>query len=217
MKLNEKISVVTKTKVETHSFSEPLHHITNLIMKSVNFYFKGLMCPVFTPFTTDRYLVFLLKINIPTNILYCYVCRKNVNYAVIDAYAFWLKQRGIKGVLVNGTVSEGTNLSIDERKRITEEWWKVCKKYELVLMVQIGGTCITDVYELAAHAEDCGVSAVLCLPDLFFRPNIEEDLVEYFKDISRYCPTRPFYYYHIPQFSRVKCKSKIVNAKNDLI
>jgi len=141
------------------------------------------MSPVFTPFTADK---------------------KEVAYNVIDNYAAWLKQRGIKGVLVNGTVSEGTNLTTVERKRITEEWWKVCQKYELVLMDQIGGTSVTDVYELAEHAEKCKISAVLCLPDIFFRPTVEEDLVEYFKEISSYCPTRPLYYYHLPQFTNVR-------------
>jgi N-acetylneuraminate lyase len=152
-------------------------------MKSVNFYFKGLMCPVFTPFTADK---------------------KQIHYDVIDKYACWLKQKGIKGVLVNGTVSEGTCLRIAERKRITEEWVKCCKKYDLVCMVQIAGTCIADVYELAEHAEKIGVSAVLCLPDLLFRPACEEDLVEYLRDISKYCPTRPLYYYHIPQYTHVR-------------
>jgi len=141
------------------------------------------MCPVFTPFSADK---------------------KTINYDVIDKYASWLKQKGIKGVLVNGTVSEGTTLRIDERKRVTEEWWKVCRKYDLVCMVQIGGAAIADVYELAEHAEKIGVSAVLVLPDLFFRPIVGEDLVEYLKDISKYCPTRPMYYYHIPIYTHVK-------------
>lgn len=132
--------------------------------------------------------------------------RKNIDYNKVDAYAAWLKQHGIKGVLVNGTVSEGTNLSTDERKRITEEWWKVGRKYDLVLMTQIAGTGTSDVYELAKHAEECGVSAVLCLPDLFFRPTVEEELVEYLLNIAKYCPTRPLYYYHIPQLSGVRCE-----------
>lgn len=72
-------------------------------------------------------------------------------------------------------------------------------------MTQIGGT--SDVYELANHAEKLEVSAVLCLPDYFFRPTVEEELVDYLKNIAEYCPTRPLYYYHIPQFSNVRCKS----------
>lgn len=135
--------------------------------------------------------------------------RNGIDYNKIDAYAVWLKTQGITGLLINGTVSEGTNLTTDERKRLTEEWWKACRKYDLVLMAQIGGTSIKDVFELAQHAEKCGISAVLCLPDLFFRPTVEEELVDYFVNISKYCPTRPLYYYHIPQFTNVRCKFTI--------
>lgn len=71
-------------------------------------------------------------------------------------------------------------------------------------MAQIGGT--SDVNELARHAEQIEVSAVLCLPDLFFRPSVEEELVEYLWNVAKYCPTRPLYYYHIPQFSGVRCE-----------
>lgn len=122
-----------------------------------------------------------------------------------------MKQKGIKGVLVNGTTGEGICLRTDERKRVTEEWVKVCRKYEIVCMVQIAGTCIADVYELAEHAEKVGVCAVLCLPDLFFRPSCEEDLVEYLNDISKYCPTRPMYYYHIPEFTCVHCEWIVIS------
>lgn len=133
------------------------------------------------------------------------VHRKNIDYTKIDGYAAWLKRKEIQGVLVNGTVSEGTNLSTVERKRVTEEWWKACRKYNLVLMTQIGGT--SDVNELAEHAEKCEISAVLCLPDLFFRPTTEEELVDYLMNIAKHCPTRPMYYYHIPQFTNVRCKT----------
>lgn len=154
-------------------------------MKTVNFDFKGLLCPVFTPITADR---------------------KTINYDVIEKYCCWLKQKGIRGVLVNGAISEGCCLRIDERKRITEEWVRVCRKNEMICMVQIGGCSITDVHDLAEHAEKIGVCAVVCWPDLFFRPTCEEDLVEYLRDISKHCPTRPLYYDHHPEKTAVWCE-----------
>ncbi|KAJ6649814.1 N-acetylneuraminate lyase [Pseudolycoriella hygida] len=152
-------------------------------MTTTKFYFKGLMSPVFTPFTADK---------------------KSIDYSQVDGYAAWLKRKCIGGVLINGTVSEGTNLTTDERKLITEEWSKACRKHDLVLMTQISGTSIKDAYELAEHAEKCEIPAVLCLPDLFFRPTVEEELVDYLFNIAKHCPTRPMYYYHIPQFSHVR-------------
>jgi len=151
-------------------------------MKSVQYHFKGLMAPVFTAFTTDK---------------------KNVNYAVIDKYAQWLKQKGVNAVLVNGTTGEGTCLRVEERKRTAEEWLKACRKYQMTIMVQVGGTAVIDVHDLAEHAEKIGADAVLCLPDLFFKPSTEEDLVQYLREVAEHCPTRPILYYHIPSFTGV--------------
>lgn len=125
---------------------------------------------------------------------------------MIDKYAAWLKQRGIKGALVNGTTGEGQCQRFDERKRNFEEWLKACRKYDLKCMVQIGGTSVSIVHDLAEHAEQVGADAVLCLPELFFKPTCEEDAVDYLNKVAERCPTRPLLYYHFPAFSKVNCK-----------
>lgn len=107
---------------------------------------------------------------------------------------------------MNGTTGEGVCQRFDERKRNFEEWLKSCQKYDLKLMVQIGGTAVTTVYDLAEHAEEKGADAVLCLPELFFKPTCEEDLVDYLRKVAEHCPTRPFFYYHFPAFSKVNCR-----------
>ena len=150
-------------------------------MKQFNF--RGLMVPVFTAFNEDK--------------------KRTINFDIIDKYAQLLKQKNIQGVLVNSTTGEGTTLKVEERKRLTEEWFKVCRKYQLNIMVHIGGTTIAEVYELAEHAEKLGVDAVLVLPDLFFKPRFEEDLVNYLKDVASYCPNRPLLYYHMPEYTKV--------------
>jgi N-acetylneuraminate lyase len=72
------------------------------------------------------------------------------------------------------------------------------------MVLCIGGCDVADVYDLCEHAEKIGVDCITLLPDLFYKPRIEEDLVEYFKDVCKRCPTRPIYYYHIPEYTRVK-------------
>lgn len=148
----------------------------------VKFQFRGLMCPVFTPFTDDK---------------------KTINYNVIERYAQFLNSKGVQGILVNGITGEGTELRLDERRRLAEEWLKVCRKYGMTMLLCIGGCPITEVYELCEHAEKIGVDCIVLLPDLFYKPAIEEDLVEYIKHVVRFCPTRPIYYYHIPEYTRV--------------
>lgn len=59
------------------------------------------------------------------------------------------------------SVTPASTMRIDERKRIVEEWFKVCRKHQLYCVVQIGGTAIVDVYDLAEHAAKLGVDAVL--------------------------------------------------------
>lgn len=133
---------------------------------------------------------------------------------MINDYAQYLKQNGITGVLANGTISEGMCLQVDERKRLAQEWLNACRKYELTFMVQVGGTSVADVYDLAEHAEKIGVDAVLCLPELFFKPTCEEDLVDYLKEVAKYCPTRPLLYYHIPGFTKIECEYCCSKSKN---
>lgn len=146
-------------------------------------HFKGLLCPVFTPFTQDK---------------------KTVNYDVIDKYGQFLKTKGIQGVLVNGITGEGTTLNVLERKKLAEEWLKVSRKYGLTMVLMIGGVGILDIIDLVEHAENIGVDGVVLLPDLFYKPIIEEDLVEYFKIISKYITKVPLLYYHIPVYTGVK-------------
>lgn len=133
-------------------------------------------------------------------------CRRTINYDVIDKYAQYLKSKGIQGILVNGITGEGTTLRVDERKRLAEEWLKVSRKYGFTMVLTIGGIDIVDVYDLGEHAEKIGVDAIVLLPDLFYKPITEEDLVEYFKLITKYITRVPVLYYHIPYYTGVNRK-----------
>ncbi|XP_055382052.1 N-acetylneuraminate lyase A-like [Condylostylus longicornis] len=147
----------------------------------IKFNFKGLMAPVFTFFNDD--------------------VDRSVNTDSIADYAEFLSKNGIKGVLVNGTTGEGPVMSVKERKLVTEAWKKCCQKLGLTLMVQIGGAPLPDVIDLAKHAESIKVDAILCLPDLYFKPKTVDHLVLYLQNIARYCSNIPILYYHIPMFT----------------
>lgn len=132
--------------------------------------------------------------------------RKTINYDVIEKYGLYLKTKNVQGVLVNGVTGEGSCLRFEERKRLAEEWLKVCRKNGMTMALCIGGCDIADVYELCQHAEKIGVDCLVLCPDLFYKPRVEEDLVEYFKNINQYCSRTPLFYYHVPECSGVKCK-----------
>lgn len=131
-----------------------------------------------------------------------------MNYDVIDKYAKYLKSNQIHGALVNGTTGEGMTMSKDERKKMAETWRAACSKHSLTFMIQIGGAPIADVIDLANHAEEIGADAVLCLPELYFKPQTEEQLVKYVSRIAEFCPKTPFLYYHIPRNTKTDCKFK---------
>uniref|UniRef100_A0A182QP80 N-acetylneuraminate lyase n=1 Tax=Anopheles farauti TaxID=69004 RepID=A0A182QP80_9DIPT len=149
-------------------------------MKSFNF--TGLMAPVFTPYSNHN---------------------EKVNIDAVEPYVKMLKDNKVEGVLVNGTTGEGMLLTAAERMLVTEAWQRACTKHGITIMVQIGGAPYPDVVQLARHASQNNVDAVLCLPELYFKPKTCDQLVCYLKSVAANCPTLPFFYYHIPMFTDV--------------
>lgn len=143
--------------------------------------FEGVMVPTFTPFDSAS----------------------RVNYEMIEPYARLLKSKGLSAFLVNGTTGEGMSMSVSERKKTAEKWHEVCRKLDVLLMVQISGCPFADAVELARHAALLNVDGVLCLPELYTKPKTVEKLVQYLKDIAVHCPKIPLYYYHIPILTSV--------------
>lgn len=74
-----------------------------------------------------------------------------------DKLIFWWKKFS-----VNGTTGEGTSLSIDERKKVTEAWSAAVKETKQHLMIQVGGAALKDVQELVS---DCRLTLVNSLVD----------------------------------------------------
>ncbi|KAI4480549.1 hypothetical protein M0804_010102 [Polistes exclamans] len=150
-------------------------------MPPVKFDYKGLIAPVFTPFTPDGHL----------------------NLSVIPAYANYLHENGIKGVLVNGTTGEGMSMNIEERKEVAEAWSKAVTSTNQYLMIQVGGSNLPDVIHLAKHAQTIGADSILVLPELYFKPDCQLNLRNYLKTIAQEVPDMPMLYYHIPLYTNV--------------
>ncbi len=143
--------------------------------------FKGLMAPVFTGFNSKNQL----------------------NLDRIEPFAKLLKSKEVNAVLVNGTSGEAMQMSRDERMKVAERWREVCRKEDMIMMVQVGGTSFIDVMELTKHAASLEVDGILSLPELYFKPKSTLKAVEYLNEISKNCSNIPLYYYHIPVFSQV--------------
>ncbi|XP_063976782.1 N-acetylneuraminate lyase-like [Diachasmimorpha longicaudata] len=150
-------------------------------MQNLSYTFRGFVVPVLTPFTNGLAL----------------------NLSVIPEYAKFLAERGIRGVLVNGTSGEGMSMSAPEREHVAEAWANAVKMTKQHLMIQVGGAPLPDVIRLAKHAEQIKANAILCLPELYFKPTNAEQLINYLQIVGEAAPTIPLLYYHIPMFSNV--------------
>ncbi|XP_071448018.1 N-acetylneuraminate lyase-like isoform X2 [Hetaerina americana] len=95
------------------------------------------------------------------------------------------------------------SMNVEERQKVTERWKEVCSTTCQELMVQVGGAPLPDVLKLAAHADKCDVDSLLCLPDLFNKPNNVKEILEYLQLVSNAAPNTPILYYHIPAFTGV--------------
>ncbi|XP_029162764.1 N-acetylneuraminate lyase-like [Nylanderia fulva] len=150
-------------------------------MSRLSYIYRGLIAPVLTPFNSNG----------------------SLNLEIIPQYATYLAKKGINGVLVNGTSGEGMTMSVNERKLVTEAWVRATKSTKQHLMIQVGGAPLPDVIKLAKHAENLGADAILCLPELYFKPTTPQQLTEYLERISKAAPSTPLLYYHIPMLTNV--------------
>ncbi|KAJ8664584.1 hypothetical protein QAD02_006246 [Eretmocerus hayati] len=162
------------------------------------FNYRGLLVPVFTPFNSDK--------------------DRSLNLSVIDEYAKYLSSKKITGILVNGSTGEGTLLSIEERKSVAEAWANAVKKTKQHLMIQVGGTSLNCVQELAAHAESLGADSILCLPELYFKPSNADELIDYLKLVGEAAPKTPLLYYDFPRATGVNVDlRKMFNSIGDKV
>ncbi|KAK3911015.1 N-acetylneuraminate lyase [Frankliniella fusca] len=129
--------------------------------------------------------------------------KKQVNLGVIKDYAKFLAENGIHGVLVNGTSGEGMSMTQAERKATTEAWIAASKPTRIHVQVQVGGTNMPDVLDLAKHAEGAGAHSLLCLPELFNKPASAAELIEYLGAVAAAAPKTPLLYYHNPGYTSV--------------
>lgn len=151
--------------------------------------FKGLISAPFTAFTPDG----------------------EVNVEIIPQYIDFLVSQGVKGAFVNGTTGEGISLSVKERKLIAEAWVKHGEKKLELIIIHIGANSLKDAQELASHAAKIGATGIAALPPLFFKPKSVDQLVYYYKELSKAAPQTPLMLYHIPSFSSVEiCLSEFL-------
>ncbi|MCS7125845.1 MAG: dihydrodipicolinate synthase family protein, partial [Aigarchaeota archaeon] len=135
--------------------------------------FKGVVCPMITPFTVD-------------GSIYKEGIRNLVEF---------LTNNNINGLFVCGTFGLGPALTIEERKKVLELVIDSISR-PLDVIVQVGSTNLEYSLELARHAEDSGADAVASTPPFYYQYD-DESITRFFKELVSHLNI-PVFIYNIP-------------------
>jgi 4-hydroxy-tetrahydrodipicolinate synthase len=115
-----------------------------------------------------------------------------------DAYARLVAfqiERGSHGILVNGTSSEPSTLSVDERNRLVDVAVNAAAK-RVPVIAATGSQSLAETRALTEHAARAGADALLIITPYYSRPP-QRGLVAYFLELAKICDL-PWMVYHIP-------------------
>lgn len=133
---------------------------------------KGSITPVITPFRNGE-----------------------VDYDTYARLIDWQINNGGHGVLVNGTTSEPSTLTTQERNRLVDVAVDVVGK-RVPVVAATGSQSHAETVRLTEHADKAGVDALLVVTPYYIRPP-QRGLVEYYEDIGKRTGL-PLMIYHIP-------------------
>jgi 4-hydroxy-tetrahydrodipicolinate synthase len=118
------------------------------------------------------------------------------------ALASFLLANGCDGLNVLGTTGEATSFSLEQRKRVMNEY--AAKGLPLDrMMVGTGAAATADAIALTRHAAELGFGGALVLPPFYYKGVPDDGLVAYIDAIvtaTRAQPI-PLYLYHYPALS----------------
>jgi 4-hydroxy-tetrahydrodipicolinate synthase len=121
-----------------------------------------------------------------------------------DTYARLIERQiaeGTHGILVNGTTSEPTTLTMDERNALVRTAMEVSRG-RIPVVAQTGSQSHAETCALTDFAEQAGVDAIMVLTPYFIRAP-QRGVVAYFADIAKRTG-KPLLMYHIPGRSAFK-------------
>lgn len=116
----------------------------------------------------------------------------------LDTYAKLLEfqvKNGTHGIVVNGTTSEPSTLTVDERNQLVKCAVEVVGK-RIPVVAQTGSQSHAETVELTEFATKAGADALLVVTPYYIRPS-QRGLVAYYEDLGKRTDL-PMLLYHIP-------------------
>ena len=132
-----------------------------------------------------------------------------------DAYAGLVEfqiDKGSHGILVNGTTSEPSTLTTEERNR-TVDTAMATNKGRLPIVAATGSQSLAESKVLTRHAAEAGADALLIVTPYYIRPP-QRGLIEYYLDVMAGIDV-PWMIYHIPGRSAVSVTLDTVKELKD--
>ena len=136
-------------------------------------FLKGSYPPVITPFREDG----------------------AVDYATYERLIDWQIREGSHGIVVNGTSSEPSVLTLEEREALLEVAMGVARG-RVPVVAATGSQSHAETVRLTEHATRTGADALLIVTPYYVRPP-QRGLVAYYNDLGRRTGL-PILIYHIP-------------------
>ena len=116
----------------------------------------------------------------------------------IDTYAKLVdypSANGSHGILVNGTTSEPSTLTVAERNRLVDTAIEVARG-RVPVIAATGSQSLAETQALTAHAAKAGADALLIVTPYYIRPP-QRGLIQYYLEVTRPYDV-PWMIYHIP-------------------
>lgn len=118
-----------------------------------------------------------------------------VDYDGYQDFVDFQIREGSHGIVINGTTSEPSTLSVDERNQLVDVGMQAAGG-RVPVVAATGSQSHAETVALTGHAQDAGVDAVMIVTPYYIRPP-QRGLVAYFNDLGRRTD-RPLLMYHIP-------------------
>ena len=118
-----------------------------------------------------------------------------VDYDAYEEFVDFQIREGTHGIVINGTTSEPSTLTIEERNKLVDVGMAAAGG-RVPVVAATGSQSHAETVTLTEHAEHAGVDAVMIVTPYYIRPP-QRGLVAYFNDLGKRTE-KPLLMYHIP-------------------
>jgi 4-hydroxy-tetrahydrodipicolinate synthase len=108
---------------------------------------------------------------------------EKVDYVATKEHGAWLLENGAFGLVPFGTFGEGSALSLNEKKRITNDLLTISNG-KLVIPTVISNS-LEEICEYIEFANSLPIHAVMVSPPSYFRPISDDKLIEFYRFICQ--------------------------------